>query len=295
MPLETAAGIWDLNSSNPPSGDTLAQADDHLRLIKAAILATFPNINSALTPTDEVINDLADRVFQFADGSSGAPSVQIGTSGTQGFYKNAAGQVGISGRLIGNGAVSVGSVQMFPKTFTGLGTSTGAGFTHLECNGATYNNSDYPDLATFLGQGGSTFVVPNMTDTGRFPRSRTGSLTVGSTQSNQNAAHTHTVSGTVDSDGAHAHTASSVVTDPGHVHSVQYSVGNANGCCGLTTSDLSSTGSAHNTQSATTGISVATTVNSGGAHVHTFSATTASSGSSEARPEAIAFIFAIKT
>ena len=46
------------------------------------------------------------------------------------------------------------------------------------------------------------------------------------------------------------------LNDPGHTHGVTYSVGNANGCCGLTTSDLGSTGATKTSNSGTTGITV---------------------------------------
>ena len=62
MALENATIISDLNSSNPTSTDGLAQADDHIRLIKAVLQSTFPNINAAMTATDEVLNGLDARV-----------------------------------------------------------------------------------------------------------------------------------------------------------------------------------------------------------------------------------------
>jgi hypothetical protein len=62
MALENATYISSLNSSNPTSTDGLAQADDHIRLIKAVLQSTFPNINAAMTATDEVLNGLDARV-----------------------------------------------------------------------------------------------------------------------------------------------------------------------------------------------------------------------------------------
>lgn len=58
MPLETATYIDDLNSSNPPSSDQLKQADDHLRLIKATIKATFPSLSRAIHLEKDIL-DLA--------------------------------------------------------------------------------------------------------------------------------------------------------------------------------------------------------------------------------------------
>ena len=47
MGLETATYISELNSSNPVSTDNLSVADDHMRLIKACLLASFPNFTAA--------------------------------------------------------------------------------------------------------------------------------------------------------------------------------------------------------------------------------------------------------
>jgi hypothetical protein len=49
--LETATYISGLVATNPASGDDPVQGDDHLRLIKATILATFPNVTGAVSPT----------------------------------------------------------------------------------------------------------------------------------------------------------------------------------------------------------------------------------------------------
>ena len=44
MALETATGIYDLNSANPTGTDQKAQGDDHIRLIKSTLLNTFANV-----------------------------------------------------------------------------------------------------------------------------------------------------------------------------------------------------------------------------------------------------------
>ncbi len=51
MALETGTYISDLNSANPPGTDLKSQGDDHIRLIKATILATFPNVTGAIQAT----------------------------------------------------------------------------------------------------------------------------------------------------------------------------------------------------------------------------------------------------
>lgn len=56
MALETGTYISDLVSTNPVGTDTLDKADDHLRLIKSTVKATFPNITGAVTATHTELN-----------------------------------------------------------------------------------------------------------------------------------------------------------------------------------------------------------------------------------------------
>ena len=58
MGLETGTYIDSLNSSNPTASDAVSQGDDHLRLIKATVKATFPNISNAVTATHTELNKL---------------------------------------------------------------------------------------------------------------------------------------------------------------------------------------------------------------------------------------------
>ena len=58
MALETGTYISDLNSSNPVATDGLAQADDHIRLVKSTIKATLPNLTGAVTSTQAELNIL---------------------------------------------------------------------------------------------------------------------------------------------------------------------------------------------------------------------------------------------
>lgn len=63
MSVESATYISGLNASNPGSGDSKAEGDDHIRLIKTTVKATFPNVSGAVTPTHTVINNLAGGTF----------------------------------------------------------------------------------------------------------------------------------------------------------------------------------------------------------------------------------------
>jgi hypothetical protein len=70
MPLESSfTYISDLVATNPAVGDNVSVGDDHIRGIKATILATFPNITGAITATHTELN--------FVDGVTSAVQTQI--------------------------------------------------------------------------------------------------------------------------------------------------------------------------------------------------------------------------
>ena len=58
MGLETGTHIDDLVVANPASTDGLAQADDHIRLIKTTLNNTFPNVTGAITASHTELNAL---------------------------------------------------------------------------------------------------------------------------------------------------------------------------------------------------------------------------------------------
>lgn len=60
MGLEAATYINQLNASNPVgASDPKAQGDDHIRLIKSTIQASFPNIAGAMTVSHTALNSIA--------------------------------------------------------------------------------------------------------------------------------------------------------------------------------------------------------------------------------------------
>ena len=67
MALESATYIDGLVASNPVSTDPLSSADDHMRLIKATLKNTFPNITGAITADKDEINTLDGYTGTTAD------------------------------------------------------------------------------------------------------------------------------------------------------------------------------------------------------------------------------------
>ena len=90
MALESGTYINSLNSSNPVATDGLAFADDHLRLIKATILASFPNISGAMTATHTILNGLDGRVTAIESGvhASGTKMLFAQTAAPTGWTKD---------------------------------------------------------------------------------------------------------------------------------------------------------------------------------------------------------------
>lgn len=72
--LETGTYISDLVATNPLSSDLASTSDDHIRLVKSTVKATFPNINGAVSASDEnlsLLNGLSGTVWTSAnDGSA---------------------------------------------------------------------------------------------------------------------------------------------------------------------------------------------------------------------------------
>ena len=67
MALESATYIDGLVATNPVSTDPLSSADDHMRLIKATLKNTFPNITGAVTADKDEINTLDGYTGTTAD------------------------------------------------------------------------------------------------------------------------------------------------------------------------------------------------------------------------------------
>ena len=58
MGLETGTYLDSLVTTNPASTDGLAQADDHIRLLKITLKNTLPNLNGAVNATQAELNVL---------------------------------------------------------------------------------------------------------------------------------------------------------------------------------------------------------------------------------------------
>lgn len=155
---------------------------------------------------------------------------------------------------------------------------------YLLCDGSAVQRSQYSDLFAAIGtsfgagDGSTTFNLPDMR--ARVPLGVSGSHTLasqgGSASQTLSVSHlpAHTHTGTTNSDGAHVHS----VSDPGHVHqtNIGRDDGNISNSPGQAPPGDSDTATQIGmvTRSSTTGISI----NSGGAHTHSFTTNATGSG-----------------
>jgi microcystin-dependent protein len=272
MPLETATYISGLVSSNPASSDGLNQADDHLRLIKSTLLATFPNLTGAATATQAQINTLTTGVTNFAkDGFyAGASGLLVTTAAPTDLTLVAGGQIvatlhqdhttnftsaiTVNGTLTSTGPISgpgvtpVGAMVMWLTNTLPAGngvwawanggtlsrTTLGAGKELFDVIGTTYG----------VGDGSTTFNVPNFCEVvpvGQRSMGGAGSrglLATGALGGAPLGEATHVLTGSEMP--VHWHSAS--MYDPGHTHTSHQNTsfgasGAGAGIAGAVTSD----------------------------------------------------------
>jgi hypothetical protein len=79
MTVEAATYINTLDATYPASGDPRNEGDNHLRLIKSAVKATFPNVTGAVNATHTELNQLAG-VTALTSATSGQMSLMKATT-----------------------------------------------------------------------------------------------------------------------------------------------------------------------------------------------------------------------
>jgi microcystin-dependent protein len=231
MPVESASHISDLNPTFPLASDPVAQGAAHIRTLKGAIQATFPNVEGAVTGTHQALTAAAalqpngpgqvevpavavvgSRVRW--NGLSGAYSYvarvlanrwtlfirnEAGPTEVQAVEVDGSGHMAVTGNVVAGGSIFSGNTILVPVgtilMWSGSVASIPAGWSLCDGSNGT------PDLRGrfVIGAGGSYAVGASG-----------GASSVALTTTHL-PAHTHGVN-----DPGHTHG----VTDPGHTHSV---------------------------------------------------------------------------
>jgi microcystin-dependent protein len=175
------------------------------------------------------------------------PKIQSYDALQIGEYKISARNTDYNGWLVCNGRAV--SVTDYPELYALIGSDFGS------APAGQFRLPDFTSKALGMFGASSNVIVPYTTRTrGTTFGSETVTLTVG-----QLASHNHT--GTTDSSGTHTHG----VTDPGHAHTY-LGVNSQGAASGLDNVAENSPRPSETTSASTTGI----TINSNGAHTHTF-------------------------
>jgi microcystin-dependent protein len=279
MPIESASYVHQLEPANPAGSDPLADADNHIRLIKGALKATFPNLTGPVLATQDELRAIAPIGF-------------IGMwSGTVAAIPP--GWVLCDGRTVArtDGMGNITAPDLRNRFVMGAGTGTG-----YVAPGTT---------------GGSQ--TPTGTAATGGAHTHTGTTSVAGTHSHSGATASHALttaqlpahSHTVQSNGAHTHSGGSLVSASGTTSgvgvrlqsgyqdsdtsfSVNPLVAMASAGAHAHTLDNTGSGSGHTHGISTDGDhSHTVTIAEGGAHSHTVSIT-------DGRPPFFALCFIMK-
>jgi len=196
MGIEAATYIKDLVSTNPTGSDGKAEGDNHLRLIKAVLLSSFPNIDAAMTVSSATLNALpalATGALQKSGGNMTGPIV-LSADATVAMHPTTKQQVDAAIAAI----FPVGAVLAFAKSAVPSGW--------LECDGSEVSRTGataglFAAIGTTygVGNGSTTFNLPDLR--GEFIRGWAHGRTsdpdsgraIGSYQAESVISHTHTI------------------------------------------------------------------------------------------------------
>ena len=139
MALESATYISDLVSTNPTGSDGKAAGDDHIRLLKSTVKATFPNVTGAVTPTHtelNYVNGVTSAIQTQLDAKNDKAAV-YGTLGTHVFAKAPSATIGgatIAGSSLEPAGITTGGAHVLSAALVFAGT--------WRCLGYAPNGSD---------------------------------------------------------------------------------------------------------------------------------------------------------
>lgn len=264
MALESATYVAGLNTANPTAADPIAEGDNHIRLIKAVLKNTFPNLTAAMTADATELNKL--------DGVTATTAELNKLAGLLSTTAELNRLVGLTQNV--NTIVPAGVIALW----SGSVASIPAGW--VICDGL----NGTPDLRDrFVVGAGNTYAV---------------AATGGQNAITQVPAHTHDAGTLVNAAaGGHSHTGTTA-SDGAHTHNLTY--GNGSNGSGNTRLQVYGTSTSTGTLSGAVvsgGAHTHTfTTSSVANHTHDISGSVASTGiaSVDTRPPYYALCFIMK-
>lgn len=204
MPLETATYINELEPSNPASTDQLAQADEHFRLLKSVLQATFPNLTG---PVTAVQADLNTPPFKLPIG------IILNWYGESGTIP--AGWALCNGQTVTrtDGGGNITTPDLRDRSVVGAGAGIAARGVAAGALSSSVNTGSAGDHAHSAEFGGSH------THTAVASTESPGGITVSTRSVDSSGTPVSVVSGVTQDPVAHGHTIT-IAADAGHEHTV---------------------------------------------------------------------------
>ena len=187
MGLETGTYISDLNSSNPVAGDPVNEGDDHLRLIKTTVKATFPSITGAVSSTHTELN-LLDGV---TSNTTELNYVDVTTLGTAQASKAVTADANVDVTGIRNLTIT-GTMTIGSNTATTLQAVYPVGSIYINA-AVTTNPATLLGFGTWVAFGAGRVIVGyNASDSDFDALQETGGAKTHTLTTSEMPSHTHT-------------------------------------------------------------------------------------------------------
>ena len=187
MGLETGTYISDLNSSNPVAGDPVNEGDDHLRLIKSTVKATFPSVSGAVSSTHTELN-LLDGV---TSNTTELNYVDVTTLGTAQASKAVTADANVDVTGIRNLTIT-GTMTIGSNTATTLQAVYPVGSIYINA-AVTTNPATLLGFGTWVAFGAGRVIVGyNASDSDFDALQETGGAKTHTLTTSEMPSHTHT-------------------------------------------------------------------------------------------------------
>lgn len=167
MALETSTYIDGLVATNPTSTDNVGDGDNHIRLLKSTIKATFPNITGAVTGTHTAINSAVSTANAATNANTASTIVKRDSSGnfsagtiTGALTGNVTGN--LTGNVTGNVTGTSGSTTGNAATATALATSRTIALSGDVTGSASFNGSANATITATVVNNSHTHTISNV-------------------------------------------------------------------------------------------------------------------------------------
>jgi hypothetical protein len=145
MALESTTYINGLVATNPAGTDARSQGDDHIRMVKSSVKATFPNITGAITPTHTELN--------YVDGVTSALQTQMDTKAPL-ASPTFTGNPVVPTQASGNNTTRAASTAFVEAAVNGLGAASA-----LTTHAALRSSQTVYGHAKIYTSGGDLYIV----------------------------------------------------------------------------------------------------------------------------------------